>query len=98
MVVDEERLRVAALEFLVKNLVARIVEGKSVPDLKHDVLSALERITPPFASDDVEQAAVRARMHAEAQAILDWAMDRQGTTPSPIQGRPLPASHYRQWR
>lgn len=96
--IDDERLRVATLEFLIKNLVARIITANPDTDLKQDLLSALERLGPPFASNDVERAAIRARMHAEAHAILNWATDGQTTASSPIQGRPLPASHYRQWR
>ena len=96
--IDDDRLRVVTLEFLVKDLVARISRDNPAPDLKQDVLGALERLRPPFASDDVERAAIRARMCAEAQAILNWAMDGQGTAASPIQGRPLPSSRYRQWR
>ena len=98
MHIDDERLRVATLEFLVKDLVARISRDNPALDLKQDVLSVLERLAPPFASGDVERAAIRARMCAEAQAILNWAMDGQGTAASPFQDRPLPSSRYRQWR
>lgn len=98
MHIDDELLRGVTLEFLVKDLVTRIIRDNPATDLKQDILSAVERLTPPFASNDVERAAIRARMYAEAHAILDWATDGQTTTHSPILGRPLPASHYRQWR
>lgn len=67
-------------------------------DLKQDVLSALERIPLQFVSSEVERAEIRAKMHAEANTILNWAVEGRTTTISPITGRPLSASHYRQWR
>ncbi|THK37112.1 hypothetical protein EHS39_16300 [Ensifer sp. MPMI2T] len=96
--IDDDRLRVATLEFLVRVLVTSKVRDNSFADLKHDVLSALERMPLQSASSEVERAEVRARMHAEADAILSWAEHGPTTTISPIEGRPLSGSHYRQWR
>lgn len=98
MHIDDDRLRVATLEFLVRVLVASKVRDNSFADLKHDVLSALERLSPQCAASDVELAEIRARMHAEADAILRWAVGGQTNTISPIEDRPLSVSHYRQWR
>lgn len=98
MHIDDDRLRVATLEFLVKVLVTSKVRDTSLADLKHEVLSALERISPQCASDEVERAEIRARMHAEADAILRWAAGGGANTMSPIEARPLSVSHYRQWR
>lgn len=94
---EDDGLRVATLEFLVKVLATR--RFRDDPDaLKQDVLSALERIPLQFVSSEVERAEIRAKMHAEANAILNWAVEGRTTTISPIAGRPLSASHYRQWR
>ncbi|NRP72137.1 hypothetical protein ILFOPFJJ_03033 [Ensifer psoraleae] len=98
MHIDDDRLRVATLEFLVKLLVTSKVRDTPFADLKYDVLSALERISPQCASNEVEQAEIRARMHAEADAILRWAVGGGASTISPIEGRPLSVSHYREWR
>ncbi|WP_164827737.1 hypothetical protein [Sinorhizobium meliloti] len=95
---EDDGLRVATLEFLVKVLVTERVRDDPVADLKQNVLSALERIPLQFASSEVERAEIRARMHAEADAILNWAVEGRTTTISPIAGRPLSPSHYRQWR
>ncbi|WP_167333576.1 hypothetical protein [Sinorhizobium arboris] len=98
MHIEDDRLRVATLEFLVKVLATRRVRDDPGADLKQDVLSALERVPLQCISSEVEQAEIRARMHAEADAILSWAVNGRTTTISPIEGRPLSASHYRQWR
>jgi hypothetical protein len=97
--IDDERLRVATLHFVVKQLVARILKDNPTADLKYDVLSALEQITPCFGSDDVERGVIRVSMHSEANAILDWAIEGKGSSTSLIEGLPLPTtSHYREWR
>ncbi|WP_164828999.1 hypothetical protein [Sinorhizobium meliloti] len=95
---EDDGLRVATLEFLVKVLATKRLRDDPDNDLKHDVLSALERIPLQFVSGEVERAEIRAKMHAEANAILNWAVEGRTTTISPIAGRPLSASHYRQWR
>lgn len=97
---ENDGLRVATLEFLVKVLATKRLRDDPDPDadLKQDVLSALERIPLQFVSSEVERAEIRAKMHAEANAILNWAVEGRTTTISPIAGRPLSASHYRQWR
>lgn len=98
MHIDDDRLRVATLELLVKILVTSKVRDNSFAELKHEVLNALERISPQCASNEVEAAEIRARMHAEADAILRWAVGGRTNTISPIEGRPLSGAHYRQWR
>ncbi|MCM5693947.1 hypothetical protein [Sinorhizobium meliloti] len=95
---EDDGLRVATLEFLVKVLATKRLRDDPDADLKQDLLSALERIPLQFASNEVERAEIRAKMHAEANAILNWAVEGRTTTISPIAGRPLSASHYRQWR
>lgn len=95
---EDDGLRVATLEFLVKVLATKRLRDDPDADLKSDVLSALERIPLQFVSSEVERAEIRAKMHAEANAILNWAVEGRTTTISPITGRPLSASHYRQWR
>ncbi|MDW9371019.1 hypothetical protein GOA55_30385 [Sinorhizobium meliloti] len=95
---EDDGLRVATLEFLVKVLATKRLRDDPDADLKQHVLSALERIPLQFVSSEVERAEIRAKMHAEANAILNWAVEGRTTTISPIAGRPLSASHYRQWR
>jgi deoxycytidylate deaminase len=95
---EDDGLRVATLEFLVKVLATKRLRDDPDADLKQDVLSAVERIPLQFVSSEMERAEIRAKMHAEANAILNWAVEGRTTTISPIAGRPLSPSHYRQWR
>ncbi|OKP75696.1 hypothetical protein BTE77_18980 [Ensifer adhaerens] len=98
MGIDNEQLRVATLEFILRSLVAKVLEHTPGPDLTHHVLSALDQLAPSFAAADIDPAEVRARMRAQADAILSWAMDESGIVQSPIKGRPLSETHYRDWR
>ncbi|MDX0439094.1 hypothetical protein [Sinorhizobium medicae] len=95
---EDDGLRVATLEFLVKVLATQRLRDDPDTDLKQGVLSAFERIPLQFVCSEVERAEIRAKMHAEANAILNWAVEGRTTTISPIAVRPLSASHYRQWR
>ncbi|THK34624.1 hypothetical protein EHS39_29305 [Ensifer sp. MPMI2T] len=98
MSISDEQLRVATYEFLIRNLVTKTVRSCDGADLKLEICSALLRMAPPFGSNEVEQASIRARMYDEAMAVLNWAIDGEGATRSPIPGRPLPHTHYREWR
>ena len=98
MRIDDEQLRVATLEFVLRRLVAKALEHTPGTDLTHDVLSGVDQLTPSFATEDIDPNEVRTRMRAQADAILSWAMDKSGTVQSPIKGRPLSETHYRDWR